>query len=128
VRHVEIAEARPPPAIADVGTSPAQAQPPRSRRLFMAELRFSRNDVENLAAKLSPLIEELDREERRLLLAILSVAAEHAHEPPARVSADIPDQPDLAELRELIIRSFVPDSDDEFALAVGRWPPRIGET
>jgi len=79
----------------------------------MAELRFSRSDIESLVEKLSTLSLELSDREQLLLLAILSVAADHASQP---ASSDVPDGATLAELREQIVRSFVPGSSEEFLL------------
>ena len=84
----------------------------------MAELRFRRSDIESLIDKLSTFSSELSRTERRLLLAILSVAADHASQPTRAGEADSPTDANLVELREQIVRSFVPGStSEEFILA-----------
>lgn len=86
----------------------------------MAELlRFSRSDIEDLVSRLRTFSSGLPEPEQRLLLAILSVAADHAFQP-----AEIPAGATLAELHEQIIRSFVPGSSKEFEI---RPPGRIGE-
>ncbi len=83
----------------------------------MAELRFSRSDIEGLVAKLSTLSSQLSDREQHLLLAILAVASEHACQPS---SSGLPDDATLAELREQIVQSFVPGSDDEFHFEAAR--------
>ena len=83
-------------------------------------LRFSREDIVDLAARLSQVLKDLSEGEQRLLLAILEVAAEHAYEP-------VPAPPDeVKELREQIIRSFVPEDKREFFLDTRNSPPKIG--
>jgi hypothetical protein len=80
----------------------------------MAELSFSRRDIEGLVDKLSALSSQLSDQEQRLLLAIFSVAADHARRPASAGSADVPADATLAGLREQIVRSFVPGSDEAF--------------
>lgn len=87
----------------------------------MAELRFSRSDIESLVEKLIAISFQLSDREQHLLLAILSVAADHAGQPG---SSGLPAGATLAELREQIVQSFVPGSGEEFLLGVGR----IGES
>jgi hypothetical protein len=84
----------------------------------MAELRFSRGDIERLMDKLSTLDPPLTDREQRLLLAIFSVAADHARQPPAADSADALAEAGLAELRDQIVRSFVPGTSDDFLIDV----------
>jgi hypothetical protein len=87
----------------------------------MAELRFSRSDIEGLIDKLSTFSSELSSSERRLLLAILSVAANHASQPERAEESDGPGDASLAELREQIVGSFVPGSgSEEFIIFSGR--------
>ena len=82
----------------------------------MAELRFSRSDIEGLVGKLTTLSSQLSDQEHRLLLVIFSVAADHARQPAPTGSPDVPADATLAGMREQIVRSFVPGSGEEFLL------------
>lgn len=82
----------------------------------MAELRFSRSDIESLVAKLTILTPQFSDQEHRLLLAIFSLAAEHARQPAPPGGTGTPADVTLAELHDQIVRSFVPGSRDEFLL------------
>lgn len=87
----------------------------------MAELRFRREDVERLAAKLTEILSGLSAAERRLLVAILAVAADHSYQP-----VETPGTIEVEELRVQIIQSFVPDGVQEFVLHAKKKPPKIG--
>jgi hypothetical protein len=86
----------------------------------MTELQFSRSDVARLVDKLITVTPQLSDQEQRLLLAIFSLAAEHARQPASAGWADTPADATVAELREQIVRSFVPGSGEDFLLAAPR--------
>lgn len=74
----------------------------------MAELQFSRDDVEVLVGKL--LDAGLEPPEQALLLAIFGVAAE-------QVSAVLPlDSEDVAGLHEQLVKTFLRESGDKFMI------------
>jgi hypothetical protein len=73
----------------------------------MDELEFSRTEVEELAYK---VVRDLSERERELLLAIFWAAAELVSPALPRAS------PDLAELREQLTDSFLPDTGTEFII------------
>jgi hypothetical protein len=74
----------------------------------MGELEFTRDDVRNLATKLNT--PDLSNDERELLQAIFSAAAERVS--PARPQ----DSADETELHHQLVNSFLRDSGDEFII------------
>jgi hypothetical protein len=74
----------------------------------MAELEFSRSEVEGLAAKLVSV--DLSECERELLLAIFWAAAEQVSPAPPQAA------PDPDGLGEQLVHSFLPDSGEEFMI------------
>lgn len=89
----------------------------------MAELVFSRENIENLADKLSKVLADANLEdgERRLLLAILELAAENVYQP-----VSMPETLEVDELRVQIIQAFVPDQEQEFRMHAKKPPHKIG--
>jgi hypothetical protein len=89
----------------------------------MTELEFSRDEVERLAGRLARL--DLSERERELLLALFWAAAEGVCE----VKPEAAEDPN--ELREQLVRSFVPGSGQKFlihSLRVGHRPRRVGHS
>ena len=89
----------------------------------MAELVFSREDIENLAEKLSEILADANLRdgEKRLLLAILELAAENVYQP-----VSMPETVAVDELRVQIIQAFVPDQVQEFRMYAKKPPHKIG--
>jgi hypothetical protein len=88
----------------------------------MAGLKFSRNEIEQLAQKLSSPESRLTRRERRLLLAIFSAASAHVTSRHRAESPSYAASPPLAELKDQIVTAFIPGQDDQFDIGI----PRIG--
>jgi hypothetical protein len=86
----------------------------------MAEMEFSRGHVENLAAKLELLSDQLDEHEQRLLLTIFEAARDNVS-PRFREQQT---EPTLANLQEQILNAFIPGEDNDFTIQfrIGRPP------
>jgi hypothetical protein len=80
----------------------------------MAELEFSRGEVEDLAGKLDAPQSQLSRRERLLLLAIFSAASNKVRlsgaESPGKTEAT------LASLREELVNAFIPGNAPDFII------------
>jgi hypothetical protein len=103
-----------------VGPAEAQDQD-QNVEVVMAELEFSRREVEDLAGKLDSQGSQLSRRERLLLLAIFSAASNEVR----RSGAETPGQTEatLANLREELVNAFIPGDDPHFIInAIGIHP------
>jgi hypothetical protein len=80
----------------------------------MEALVFSRREVEALARKLDSLQHELSVDERALLVAVFAAAKERV----IRIQPKGPgeSEPTSADLKEQLLRAFLPAEGDEFAL------------
>jgi hypothetical protein len=91
------------------------------RRWAIAELEFSRSDVESLAQKLDTLKPQLSGQQQALLVAIFAAAADQVRPAGSSGSADITEL-NLADLRDQLLNSFAPSEGSEFVMSL----PRIG--
>lgn len=73
----------------------------------MEGIRFSRQEIEALAARLAALT--LSTEEQQLLIAIFSAAREHVIEYPEP-------EKELTDLRERLVDTFIPGASIEFTI------------
>jgi hypothetical protein len=93
----------------------------------MEEIRFSRNEVEELAGRLAG--QHLSQEDAQLLLAIFSAASSHVIAYP--IAGQGP-----GDLQEQLVNAFIPGDCTEFAIfaRIGPAPispivpPRVGPT
>lgn len=107
----------------------------------MANLPFSKQDIESLAQKLSTL--QLSQQERALLLAIFGTAAEHASSsgpgkatlPQAVSSGQAPQagtggQETTASLQQQLLKAYIPGNSFDSLTGDGGPPEigRVGET
>jgi hypothetical protein len=96
----------------------------------MPELEFSRDEIEQLAQKLSSPESQLTGQEQMLLLAIFSAAS--AHVAPRQVAESRSfAEPPLAELKDQFVTAFIPGQDTQFEVTfrIGfppMPPPRVG--
>lgn len=83
----------------------------------MADLEFTREDIDELAGKLNSVARELSSKERHLLLAIFAIAADQAGNGPDTTTGTLPTaeiQKPSAEmrrpedLREQLLTAYVP--------------------
>jgi hypothetical protein len=73
----------------------------------MNDLEFSRSDIVDLATKLDSLKTQLSDNERKLLLAIFSAASSQVWQLGSTAAA-VPGEPTLTDLREQLIKAFIP--------------------
>ena len=80
----------------------------------MAELEFTRREVEDLARKLASLQSELSERELVLLVAIFSAASNRVR----RSGAESPGQtgPTLDNLRQELVNAFIPGHAPDFVI------------
>ena len=90
----------------------------------MADLEFNRQEIEDLARKLSTLESSLSEQERALLLAIFAAAADRARQTGPSVAtlpeastdeapetgAGTDEQATLADLQQQLLSAFIPGS------------------
>lgn len=108
----------------------------------MADLQFSRQDIEDLAQKLSMVKPPLSEQESKLLLAIFAAAADRAkpsgpdggatlpefeiRNQPPEAGADVPVT--LTGLQEQLLNAYIPGNDFNFIVTgkiVGEPEPKI---
>ena len=80
----------------------------------MAELEFTRREIEDLARKLASPQSQLSEREQALLLAIFSAAGRQARPryPEGSGRAELT----LANLREELVKAFIPGDAPEFTI------------
>jgi hypothetical protein len=88
----------------------------------MTKLEFTRRDVENLAEKLGSPQLGLSERERVLLLAIFSAASDRVRRADVEGYGKV--ELTLADLREQLVRAFIPGDSTDYSLEVlGIHPP-----
>lgn len=78
----------------------------------MAELEFTRGEIDDLARKLTSPQLQLSERERALLLAIFSAACRQVQPKYPEGSGE----PTLADLREELVKAFIPWDVSEFTI------------
>jgi len=81
----------------------------------MAELEFSRREVEELARKLDSPQLQLSERERVLLLAVFSVASNQVRHSDTESSGRT--EATLANLREELVNAFIPGDASDFIIS-----------
>ena len=81
----------------------------------MSDLEFSRRDAEDLARKLDSAELRLSDKERVLLLAIFSAASGQVRR--GDVEGADPGEPTLTDLREQLVKAFVPEEAPKYRIA-----------
>jgi hypothetical protein len=81
----------------------------------MAELEFTRTEVEDLAQKLDAPQSQLTRRERALVLAIFSAARNLVR--PSGAEGSVAIDATLANLREELVNAFIPGDATRFVIA-----------
>jgi hypothetical protein len=82
--------------------------------VVMAELEFTRRQVEDLARKLDSPESQLSERERALLLAIFSAASIQVR--PSGAEGSGRTEATLANLREELVNAFIPGDATEFLI------------
>ena len=80
----------------------------------MAELVFTRTEIEDLARKLASPQSQLSERERALLLAIFAAASRQVR--PRHPEGSGRAEPTLANLREELVKAFIPGEAPEFTV------------
>jgi hypothetical protein len=80
----------------------------------MAELEFTRREIEDLAGKLASPQSQFSERERALLLAIFTAAGGQVR--PRHPEGSGRAEPTLANLREELVKAFIPGDAPEFTI------------